>query len=228
MTNKRSTASKTKQASKTKPAPTVRLGSAEGLNAEKVSEPKLTVKQEKFAQAYIETGNASEAYRRAYDAAKMKEETIWRNAHELLNNSKVATRVDQLKSQHQERHEITVDDLVAELESARALAERIETPAAMVAASMGKAKLLGLVIDKGELTGKNGKPLIPENLSTQQIALSVMQMLNQGRVEDLPPIDMPDAREIETTNQEPETALETADHPRIRTFNPESGKLEDA
>jgi phage terminase small subunit len=29
---------------------------------------KLTPKQERFVQAYIETGNATEAYRQAYDA----------------------------------------------------------------------------------------------------------------------------------------------------------------
>lgn len=31
----------------------------------------LTIKQEAFCQAYIETGNASEAYRTAYAADKM-------------------------------------------------------------------------------------------------------------------------------------------------------------
>jgi hypothetical protein len=62
---------------------------------------------------------------------------------------------------HQERHQITVDDLVAELEEARAMATKIENPSAMVSASLGKGKLLGLVVEKRELTGKNGEPLNP-------------------------------------------------------------------
>ncbi|EPZ98572.1 terminase small subunit, partial [Glaesserella parasuis] len=36
----------------------------------------LTPKQEKFCQLYIELGNASEAYRQAYDCSKMSNETI--------------------------------------------------------------------------------------------------------------------------------------------------------
>ena len=41
-------------------------------------EKALTLKQEKFCHYYVDTdGNASEAYRMAYDAAKMKAESIW-------------------------------------------------------------------------------------------------------------------------------------------------------
>lgn len=53
----------------------------------------LTIKQEAFCQAYIETGNASEAYRTAYAADKMKAEAIHVNASKLLDNAKVALRV---------------------------------------------------------------------------------------------------------------------------------------
>ena len=37
---------------------------------------KLTPKQEAFVLAYIETGNASEAYRRAYNAENMSERSF--------------------------------------------------------------------------------------------------------------------------------------------------------
>jgi hypothetical protein len=198
------------------------MKTAEGINAEEVTEPKLTIKQEKFAQAYVETGNASEAYRRAYDAERMKDKQIWEEACKRLKTPKVSPRVDQLKAANRERHEITVDDLVVELEAARTLAERIESPSAMVAASLGKGKLLGLVIDRGELTGKNGKPLIPENASAKDIAVSVMAMLGQARVEDPPNSDEP-SREIEASA---EVAPEAVDEPKVWTFNPATGKLE--
>ena len=111
--------------------------------------------------AYVETGNASEAYRRSYNAEKMKPETVNRNAKALMDNNKVATRVQELRAAHVERHEITVDDLIRELEEARsiAMAGERQQPAAMVAASMGKAKLLGMLTDKTELTGKDGGPI---------------------------------------------------------------------
>ena len=121
----------------------------------------LTPKQEAFALAYVETGNASEAYRRAYSAEKMKPETVTKRASELLANGEVTGRVLQLQAATVERHEITVDDLIRELEEARTAASNQEKPqaAAMVAATLGKAKLLGMLTDKTELTGKDGGPV---------------------------------------------------------------------
>ncbi len=56
----------------------------------------LTPKQERFCLAYLETGNASEAYRRAYDAENMKPSTIHSRAYELLDNSEIAARLEEL------------------------------------------------------------------------------------------------------------------------------------
>lgn len=106
----------------------------------------LTPKQEAFALAYIETGNASEAYRRAYDAGKMKPETVNRNAKALLDHNKIATRLAELRKSAEKRHGMTVEDLLLELEEARTKALNCENPqsSAAVSATMGKAKLLGL------------------------------------------------------------------------------------
>jgi len=49
-------------------------------------ESNLTPKQEKFCNLYLETGNASEAYRSSYSASRMKPETIHRRAKELLDH----------------------------------------------------------------------------------------------------------------------------------------------
>ena len=52
----------------------------------------LTPKQENFCLAYLETGNASEAYRRAYAAGKMKSETVHRKAFDLLENTVITAK----------------------------------------------------------------------------------------------------------------------------------------
>ncbi|QHB17836.1 terminase small subunit [Mannheimia pernigra] len=104
----------------------------------------LTPKQESFCLTYIETGNASEAYRQTYEAEGMKPETINRKAKELLDNGKITARIEELKAEHAERHKLTVDDLLKELEEARELAKAKENPNAMTQATMGKAKILGL------------------------------------------------------------------------------------
>lgn len=59
----------------------------------------LTPKQEKFCLVYLETGNASEAYRQSYDAQSMKPETVNKRASELLDNGAIAGRLDELTKQ---------------------------------------------------------------------------------------------------------------------------------
>lgn len=117
---------------------------------------KLTPKQESFCLAYIETGNASEAYRRSYNASRMKTETINTKAKELLKNGPVTVRIDELKAEHVERHKLTVDDLLAELEEARQLGILTEQVGAAVSATMGKAKMLGLDKQLVEHSGEVG------------------------------------------------------------------------
>ena len=104
----------------------------------------LTPKQESFCLAYLETGNASEAYRRAYDSGDMAAPTINRKAKDLLNNGKITARLETLRAPAIAKAQLTVEDLLGELEEARALAMSIEAPAPAVSATMGKAKLLGL------------------------------------------------------------------------------------
>lgn len=76
---------------------------------------KLTPKQENFCNYYLETGNASEAYRRAYSCGNMAPDTINRKAIELLQNGKITARVGQLQAILQERSDISKDEAVREL-----------------------------------------------------------------------------------------------------------------
>ena len=113
----------------------------------------LTPKQEAFCLAFIETGNASEAYRRSYDADDMKPATVNRAAKELTDNPKIAARIDGLRTIHVERHKLTIDDLIAQLDEDRHFARAQEAPAAAISATIGKAKLLGFFTDKVEHSG---------------------------------------------------------------------------
>lgn len=113
----------------------------------------LTPKQEAFCLAFIETGNASEAYRRSYDADDMKPATVNRAAKELTDNPKIAARIDGLRKIHVERHKLTIDDLITQLDEDRQFARAQEAPAAAISATIGKAKLLGFFTDKVEHSG---------------------------------------------------------------------------
>ena len=115
----------------------------------------LTIKQEKFAQLVVELGDNSKAYRGAYDASRMKPESVHRKARELIENVKVAARIDELREELAQRGRCTLDSLLLELEETRVSALNRETPqcGAAVAATMGKAKLCGLDKQLVELSG---------------------------------------------------------------------------
>lgn len=116
----------------------------------------LTAKQEAFCLAYVETGNASEAYRIAYDVGEnTKPETVWRKASELTTSGKVSARVAELKAMASERLMVTIESLTKELDEARKLAKEVANPAAMTGATMGKAKLHGLLVEKQEVKSFN-------------------------------------------------------------------------
>jgi len=83
----------------------------------------------------------------------MKPETVTNEAYKLLQAPDISAMVDNLKAEARQRHAVTVDDLLHELEQAREAALTAPTPqsSAAVSATMGKAKMLGLLVDKAEI-----------------------------------------------------------------------------
>jgi hypothetical protein len=75
----------------------------------------LTMKQENFCREYLLCGNASEAYRRAYNVENMKPETIWNEATKMLKNPVISTRINELKSDLEELLGITKATEIKEL-----------------------------------------------------------------------------------------------------------------
>lgn len=71
-----------------------------------MNDRKLTPKQDAFVVAYLETGNASEAYRRAYDVRNMKPATINNSAWELMKHPVISARLAQHRDATFERSTI--------------------------------------------------------------------------------------------------------------------------
>lgn len=72
----------------------------------------LTVKQENFCNYYIESGNASNAYRRAYSCERMKDKQIWEESCKLLSNPKVSQRVKELQEEQKQKSDITKEEVI--------------------------------------------------------------------------------------------------------------------
>jgi hypothetical protein len=76
---------------------------------------------------------------------------IPRNSTRLMKNDEIRSRIEELKERGAARAEVSTASLVGELEEARQVALEEGNPSAMVSATMGKAKFLGLIIDRREV-----------------------------------------------------------------------------
>lgn len=74
----------------------------------------LTLKQELFAQRFVETGNASESYRQAYEAEDWSSEAVNVEASRLCRHPNVSPRIKHLQQLALKRHEVTFDRMVSE------------------------------------------------------------------------------------------------------------------
>ncbi|TPM27259.1 Terminase small subunit [Mesorhizobium sp. B2-2-2] len=133
---------------------------------------KLNARQERFCLGLAEGLPQSRAYVEAGYVARGNAAEV--EASKMVRLPKVAARLAELQAAAALRSEIAVDDLVAELEDMRKLAIACKNPAAGVAAVMGKAKLLGLIVDKAEVATTLRKPL-REPGESQQMSLDEWQ-----------------------------------------------------
>jgi len=90
-------------------------------------------------------------------------------AARLSGNVRVRERVAELQRKAAERVEITVADIARQLDEDREFALECKSPAAAVSATLGKAKVLGLVKERHEHTGKNGGPIEYRDLAEDEI-----------------------------------------------------------
>lgn len=66
----------------------------------------------------------------------------------LAKREDVRARVDEILGRAAKRAEVTVADIARQLDEDREFAREKESPAAAVSATMGKAKVLGLIVDR--------------------------------------------------------------------------------
>lgn len=104
-------------------------------------------KHERFAQELAKGLSQSEAYVAAgYQPSRSA-------AARLAADVNICARLAAIQERGAVRAELTLADIINELEEARQVALTAATPqsGSAVAATMGKAKLLGLVVDKAEV-----------------------------------------------------------------------------
>lgn len=150
---------------------------------------KITAKQERACQVFIETGCKTSAYREAYNAGNMKPATINRRAFELFETEIVLARVEELQAEHRETHDVTVATLTEKLEDAREMAHSEGQAGAAVSACTAMAKLHGLLVDKTEDVTKPTADMTPteleaelESIRTELVAMMTLDELQAEHI----------------------------------------------
>jgi phage terminase small subunit len=114
-------------------------------------------RHESFAQALAKGKSAAEAY----VAAGYKDNRS--AASRLSTNVNVAARVAELQGKAAERAILTVEDIARQLDEDRTFARENGAAAAAVSATMGKAKVLGLIVEKHDVSGSISLTVSPED-----------------------------------------------------------------
>ncbi|MFK4871647.1 hypothetical protein [Novosphingobium sp. ZW T3_23] len=112
-----------------------------------MSAPLKNEKHERFCQALVR----GETLAQAYVSAGYKPNE--KNAARLKKNEGVALRIASLQEKAADVAVLTAADIARQLDEDREFAKSVQAAGAMVAASMGKAKVLGLIVDKTQHTG---------------------------------------------------------------------------
>ena len=132
----------------------------------------LTQRQEAFCLPFVETGNASEAYRRAYQPKRMTAKSIHEKASHILGQGKVQARVAQLREKAAGKAVFGLVEHLAELDRLKALAEANKNFPAAIKAEELRGRVSGFYIDR-TMTVKNPlDELKPEELRTLYNALT--------------------------------------------------------
>lgn len=108
-------------------------------------------------------------------------------ASQICNRVDIRARVAEIQGRAAKRAEVTVADIAKQLDEDREFAKVKGQAAAMVSASLGKAKVLGLIVERQEHTGRNGGPIEYRNLDEDEIdaRLEALRARNAGRDQPL-------------------------------------------
>lgn len=150
------------------------------INVMPRSADNLTPKQEAFVRAYIELGDASAAYRKAYNTSNMTSKSVNEVACRMTTGHEgIASRIAQERERLSKRTEITLDEIVGNIRGA--IASNGAKASDVIAGSMALAKLGNLVVDRQETTVKT-----PDSADRKPDVAGIIQSAGIPNVVPLP------------------------------------------
>ena len=105
----------------------------------------LSPKMQRFCLCIVEGDGPSEAYKSAYAASGMSDDTVAVEASRLLRDPRVHARIEELRTSLQRSLGVSRATLLREIDEVRELAKTSGDVKTVLAATMSKARLLGFL-----------------------------------------------------------------------------------
>ena len=122
----------------------------------------LTPKQEAFAQAVASGLTQSDAYRKSYTVKPTtKPESVNQKSSALMSEVNIRSRVMELRERGADNAVLTREAHLEELKRLKGIALELEDIKAAINAEQLRGKVMGHYIERQEVTGANGTPLMP-------------------------------------------------------------------
>lgn len=118
-------------------------------------------------EAFVQHLLKGETLERAHELAGFTPNK--QNAHRLKSRPDVAARLAELQERVAEKAVLTAADIARQLDEDRDFAKERGQAAAAVSATLGKAKVLGLIRDRHEHSGVGGGPIEYRDLSEEEV-----------------------------------------------------------
>ncbi len=127
----------------------------------------MTPKQQRFAEEYVVDHNATQAAKRAGYSPK----TAYSQGQRLLKNVEVIEAVRAKEARLRRKTEVSIRSMTEEMRENREIAIKNDQASAAVQATLGIAKLHGLLIDRKEI---RKRPV--EDMTLEQVQARIKEI----------------------------------------------------
>ena len=134
----------------------------------------LTLRQQQFCNEYVSNGgNATAAYKAAYNSSNMLPATINRKAKTLMDTGKIRARIDQLTAPAAKKAALTVESHIEELSRLKEAAETAGHFTAAIRAEELRGKAVGFYLKDNNPRSDQPCKIIIRRISPREIKAEI-------------------------------------------------------
>jgi len=112
----------------------------------------LTERQRRFVSEYVILGNATQAAKNA----GYSEKTCYKQGSAILKRDYIREAIEEERKEQVIKNDVTMQEIITMHREAYRIGKECKAPNAMTAAAQNLAKLLGMIVEKGQLEHSGG------------------------------------------------------------------------